>query len=100
MDQHQSAKQPSRPLKYKYGEDQYGELHSVGMPPEAHRVENLIDLEEDLDVQLRVSSTLRRMGAPPSATDHMYGWEGAHGDEDNWLWISYRPRYRRPTRTL
>ena len=81
-------------LQYLYGEDEYGPVHTVGIPPEAHNDVNIVELEEDIDLQLEVAATCRKLGAPPSASDHMYAWQGTDKDQEGWLWVSYRPDYR------
>ena len=86
----QLARERTAELRYQQEEDEYGLINSVGIPPESHSVTDLLDMDEDIDVQLRVASTLRRMGAPPQASDHMYGWEGTELDEAGWLWIKFR----------
>ena len=52
-------------LQYLYGKDEYGPVHIVGIPPEAHSVDNIVELEEDIDLQLEVAATCRKLGAPP-----------------------------------
>ncbi len=77
--------------RYRQGRDEYGEVHSAGMPPEAHGIEALLDLEEDTGAMRRIAGLLLEQGAPPAAGDWLYGWAGVDLDPDGWLWISYRP---------
>ena len=78
--------------RYRQGRDEYGEVHSVGMPPEAHGIEGLLDLDEDIGAMQRIAGLLLEKGAPPAAGDCLYGWASVELDPDGWLWISYRPR--------
>ena len=79
---------------YRQGRDEYGEVHSAGMPPEAHgiEVEDLVNLHEDIEVMQRIAGLLLEKGAPPVAGDWQHGWASVELDPDGWLWISYRPR--------
>ena len=84
--------------RYRQERDEYGELESIGIPPEAHGIEDLEELDEDPEARARVAGILLEKGAPPAACVNPYGWEIVEFDEEGWLWISYRPRHpgRRP----
>ena len=77
--------------RYRQGRDEYGEVHSAGMPPEAHGIEGLAELYEDIGAMRRIAGLLLEQGAPPAAGDCLYGWASVELDPDGWLWISYRP---------
>ena len=77
--------------RYRQGQDEYGEVHSAGLPPEAHGIEGLAELDEDTGAMRRIAGLLLEQGAPPAAGDWLYGWAGVELDPDGWLWISYRP---------
>ena len=85
---------PRIPLQYLYEEDEYGPMHTVGLPPDSHNVHNILDLEMDIDLRSEVAATCQKLGAPPSSSDHQYAWLDTGLDDDGWLWISYRPDYR------
>ena len=92
-----SGEKPAGGLRYQYGRDEYGPVEWVGMPPDLHRVLDILDMTVDCDAQRRVAAILRRMGAPRPAADHLYGWEDVFIEEPGWLWIMYRrnrPRRR------
>ena len=78
--------------RYRQERDEYGEVHSAGMPPEAHGIEGLAELDEDIGAMRRIAGLLLERGAPSAAGDWLYGWAGVELDPDGWLWISYRPR--------
>ena len=77
--------------RYRQGRDEYGEVHSAGLPPGAHGIEDLAELDEDTGAMRRIAGLLLDRGAPPVAGDWLYGWAGVELDPDGWLWISYRP---------
>ena len=77
--------------RYRQGQDEYGEVHSAGLPPEAHGIESLAELDEDTGAMRRIAGLLLEHGAPLAAGDWLYGWAGVELDPDGWLWISYRP---------
>ena len=79
--------------RYRQRQDEYGEVHSAGMPPEAHGIEGegLVDLDEDIGAMQRIAGLLLEKGAPAAAGDCLYGWASVELDPDGWLWISYRP---------
>ena len=87
---HQAAPAADWP-RYRRERDEYGELESVGIPPEAHGIEDLEELDEDHEARARVAGILLEKGAPPAACVNPYGWEIVEFDEEGWLWISYRP---------
>ena len=92
-----SGGKPAGGLQFQYGRDEYGPVEWVGMPPDLHRVLDILDMTVDCDAQRRVAAILRRMGAPRPAADHLYGWEDVFIEEPGWLWIMYRrnrPRRR------
>ena len=77
--------------RYRQGQDEYGEVHSAGIPPGAHGIEDLAELDEDIGAMRRIAGLLLDRGAPSAAGDWLYGWAGVELDPDGWLWISYRP---------
>ncbi len=77
--------------RYRQGRDEYGVVHSAGMPSEAHGIESLLELDEEIGAMQRIAGLLLEKGAPPTAGDWLYGWAGVELDPDGWLWISYRP---------
>ena len=77
--------------RYWEGLDEYGEVHSAGMPPEAHGIAGLLDLYENTGSMQRIAGLLLERGTPPAVGDCLYGWAGVELDPDGWLWISYRP---------
>lgn len=81
-------------LQYIYGDDEYGPMTTVGLPPGSHPVRDILDLELDIDLRNDVAIVCSSMGAPPEASDHQYAWLDTALDENGWLWISYRPNYR------
>ena len=83
-------------LKYRTRATPYGEASEVGAPPEIHQDLSLPEIEEDLKAQFTLAGRLRKLGAPPPATNHIYGWRELRVDENGWLWITYRPE--RPAR--
>lgn len=85
---------PRPRLQYTYGEDEYGPMHTVGIPPECHTVLDILDLELDIDLRTEIAAVCRSLGAPPATTDHDFAWLDTTLDEERWLWISYRPDYR------
>ena len=78
-------------LEYRSSDDGYGKVMKVSIPAGKHQVKDITEMDVDLDSQLRVADLLHRIGAPPGATDFMYGWTGADLAEDGTLTIYFRP---------